>query len=86
MDQQVQGKGTITKPAKNAAKCQGTSAVMQLVVHNSHEELSPTNSLHNQLQVLQQHYHISNSSVSKMQISVTLSYLDEKIFHLGVLA
>lgn len=34
MDKQVQGKGTITKPAKNAAKCQRTSVVMQLVVHN----------------------------------------------------
>lgn len=52
----------------------------------NHEELNPTNSLHNQLLVLQQHHHISNSSVSKMQVSVTLSYLDEKIFHLGVLA
>lgn len=34
MDNQVQGEGTITKPAKNAAKCQRTSVVMQLVVHN----------------------------------------------------
>lgn len=34
MDKQVQGEGTITKPAKNAAKYQRTSVVMQLVVHN----------------------------------------------------